>query len=70
MAQLKETKQLIQPAGVLDIADYLKKNNLTLEDVEEYKSKEYQYKRCEGGGSYVKADFYIIKGNFYTNWEQ
>jgi len=61
--------KLIQPRGVQDIADYLKENKLKLEDVEKYKSSEYQYKRCEGGGSYVRASFYIIEGNFYTNWD-
>jgi len=61
--------KLIQPRGVQDIADYLKENKLKLKDVEKYKSLEYQYKRCEGGGSYVRSSFYIIEGNFYTNWD-
>lgn len=60
---------LIQPRGVQDIADYLKENELTLQDVEQYKSTEYEYKRCEGGGAYVRAPFYIIKSNFYTDWD-
>jgi hypothetical protein len=66
---MKTKMQLIQPRGVQDIADYLKENGLKLEDVEKHKSTEYQYKRCEGDGSYVKAPFYIINGNFYTNWD-
>lgn len=66
---MKAKMTLIQPRGVLDIADYLKQTSLSLEDVEQHISTEYQYKRCEGGGSYVRADFYIINGNFYTNWD-
>ena len=61
-------KQLIQPNGVEDIADYIKEHNLTLKDEEQYISKDYEYKRCEGGGAYARAPFYIIDGNFYTNW--
>lgn len=60
--------KLIQPKGILDIADYIKEHNLKLKDVEKYKSKEYQYKRCEGGGWYVKSDLYIIEEIYYTNW--
>lgn len=62
--------KLIQPRGVKCIHDFIKEHKCSIEDVEHLKSKEYQYKRCEGGGAYVKADFYSIDGNFYTNWEQ
>ena len=66
---MKTKMTLIQPRGVQDIADYLKQTGLSLKDVEQHKSTEYQYKRCEGGGGHVKAPFYIIEGNFYTNWD-
>ncbi len=61
--------KIIQPRGAKDIADYLKKSGLELQDVEKYKSNEYQYKRHDGGGVYVMSDLYVIEGNFYTNWD-